>query len=98
MKFSLLSSYLVASITQVTSSAWELRTSSGQIHTGTLPQTQCQTIFIPRGAQISWNGSKGAATLQLFDVPGKCNQVYRIVIGAGEINASNDIYAYFVKP
>ncbi|KAJ5340768.1 hypothetical protein N7541_009892 [Penicillium brevicompactum] len=78
------------------STAWELR-ANNQVYTGTAPQG-CKPIFIPRGAKISWTGTKGARTLQVFNVQGKCTQVYRTVMGVGDINASNTIYGYVVKP
>lgn len=78
-----------------TSSAWELR-ANNQVYSGTKPQG-CKAIFIPRGAKISWTGSRGAQTLQVFNVQGKCSPVYRTVMGVGDINASNNIYGYVVK-
>ncbi|KAJ5907466.1 hypothetical protein N7495_000148 [Penicillium taxi] len=78
-------------------SAWELRINNQATpYTGSKTQA-CQPISIPRGAKISWVGSKGATTLQLFNVQGKCSQVYRTITGVGEINASSDIFGYMVK-
>lgn len=96
MKLSVLSTSFLALFVS-TSSAWKLR-ANGQVITGNAPTQGCKTIFIPRGAEIDWTGSNGARTLQLFNVQGKCNQVYRTVMGVGEINASNNIYGYMVKP
>lgn len=68
------------------------------------PNTDARPISVAKptrtraSAEISWTGSKGARTLQLFNVQGKCNQVYRTVMGVGDINASNNIYGYMVKP
>lgn len=93
MKFSMISAI---ALLLSTSSAWELR-ANNQVITGTAPRG-CTSIFIPRGARISWEGSKGARTLQVFNVRGSCSQVYRTVMGVGDINASNDIYGYVVKP
>ena len=95
MKFSFLSTYLLA-LSLSTSSAWDLRTNTGiHIHEQ-LPQG-CKSITIPRGAQISWTGSNGARTLQLFTEQGKCSQVYRTVMGVGDINASSNINGFVVK-
>jgi hypothetical protein len=95
MKLSILSASFIAMLVS-TSSAWELRVNN-QPYTGNAPKG-CTPILIPRGAQISWTGSQGARTLQLFNVQGKCSQVYRTVMGIGDINASNTIYGYMVKP
>lgn len=95
MKLSLLSTSFLALLASTTS-AWELR-ANNQVYTGTTPTQGCKPIYIPRGSKISWTGSNGARTLQLFNVQGKCNQVYRTVMGVGEINASNNIYGYMVK-
>lgn len=75
--------------------AWELRAGS-QTWTGSTPQA-CQAVFIPRGAKISWRGSRGASTVQFFNAQGSCRQVYRTVMGVGDINASNTLYGFVVK-
>ena len=95
MKLAMLSTSFIALFLS-TSSAWELR-ANGHKYTGNGPQG-CTSIQIPRGAEIGWYGTKGATTLQLFNTQGKCSQVYRTVKGVGEINASNNIYGYVVKP
>jgi hypothetical protein len=95
MKLATLSTSFIA-LLLTTSSAWELQ-ANGHVYTGNAPKG-CQSINIPRGSSISWTGSKGAETLQLFNVQGKCSQVYRTVMGVGDINASNNIYGYMVKP
>lgn len=77
------------------SEAWELRAGS-QKWTGSTPQG-CQAVLIPRGAQISWHGSRGASTVQFFNTQGSCRQVYRTVMGVGDINASNTLYRFMVK-
>ncbi|KAJ5809700.1 uncharacterized protein N7503_001918 [Penicillium pulvis] len=95
MKLSFLLTYLFA-LSLSTTSAWKLRTNTGiDIH-GTHTQG-CTAINIPRGASISWTGSNGARTLQFFTQQGKCSQVYRTVMGVGDINASSNIYGYVVK-
>jgi hypothetical protein len=76
-------------------SGWTLQAGS-QTWTGSTPQ-RCKSVFIPRGAQISWQGTQGASTVQLFNVQGSCSRVYRTVMGEGEINASNNIYGFIVK-
>ncbi|PYI35603.1 hypothetical protein BP00DRAFT_422038 [Aspergillus indologenus CBS 114.80] len=78
-----------------TAIAWELR-ANGQKWTGTKPQG-CTTVNIPKGAKISWSGSSGARTLQVYNAKGSCSQVYRTVQGVGDINASNNIYGFVVK-
>lgn len=95
MKFSFLLTYLFALLLSTTS-AWELRTNTG-IHIHGTHTQGCTTINIPRGASISWTGSNGARTLQVFNQQGKCSQVYRTVMGVGDINASSNIYGYVVK-
>ncbi|KAJ5637807.1 hypothetical protein N7490_007686 [Penicillium lividum] len=98
MKIYLLSTYLAALLVS-SSSVWELqiRGQDAQTITGTGPTKGCKTIYIPRGDSISWSGINGARTLQIFNTQGKCTQVYRTVMGEGEINASNNIYGYMVK-
>jgi hypothetical protein len=78
-----------------TATAWRLEAGS-QTWTGSTPQG-CRSVFIPRGAQISWQGSRGASTVQFFNVQGSCSRVYRTVMGVGDINASNNIYGFVVK-
>ncbi|CAI7615542.1 unnamed protein product [Penicillium pancosmium] len=75
--------------------AWQLKAGS-QTWTGSTAQG-CRTVFIPRGPQISWRGSRGANTVQFFNVQGSCSRVYRTVMGVGDINASNNIYGFVVK-
>jgi hypothetical protein len=96
MKLAMLSAPFIALILS-TSSAWELQ-AGNQVRTGKTPTKGCQAVYIPRGARISWTGSQGARTLQLFNTQGKCSQVYRTVMGVGDINASSNIYGYVVKP
>lgn len=76
-------------------SAWKLRAGS-QEWTGSGPHP-CTTVHILKGTQIAWHGSTGASTLQVFTT-GNCARVYRTVQGIGEINASEDIYAFDVRP
>lgn len=91
MKLSLISTLLAG-----TSSAWKLHAGQ-QVWTGSSPQG-CKAVTIPRGTEISWRGSPGAETLQVFNVKGSCSRVYRTVIGIGDINASNEIFGFVVKP
>jgi hypothetical protein len=81
-------------------SAWQLivtqRNGNTQSWAGTNPQG-CRTVDIPRGAEIYWQGSHGANTVQFFNVKGSCSRVYRTMMGQGEINASNNIYGFVVK-
>ncbi|RAH46635.1 uncharacterized protein BO95DRAFT_441878 [Aspergillus brunneoviolaceus CBS 621.78] len=81
--------------TSTTAAAWELR-ANGQKWTGTNPQ-RCTAVNIPKGAKISWSGSSGARTLQVYNMKGSCSRVYRTVQGVGDINASNNIYGFVVK-
>jgi hypothetical protein len=95
MKLCILSTPFIALLLS-TSSAWKLH-ANHQVITGSGPTKSCVNYYIPRGAEISWTGSQGARTLQLFNIQGKCSQVYRTVMGVGDINASNNIYGYMVK-
>jgi hypothetical protein len=92
MKLSILALYFA---TICAASSWKLRAGS-QTWTGSTPQG-CTAVFIPRGAQISWYGTRGASTVQFFNVEGSCSRVYRTVMGEGDINASNNIYGFIVK-
>lgn len=92
MKLSTWALYLT---TPCAATAWQLKAGS-QTWTGSTTQG-CKAVFIPRGAQISWRGSRGANTVQLFNVQGSCSRVYRTVMGVGDINASNNIYGFVVK-
>jgi hypothetical protein len=80
------------------SSAWELKAGNQKWSGKTPPKPPCQAVVIPRGAKISWYGTPGATTVQFFNTQGSCKQVYRTVAGQGEINASNTIYGFIVKP
>ncbi|KAJ5089966.1 hypothetical protein N7532_008650 [Penicillium argentinense] len=90
-----LSAWTLAAALLSTTSAWQLEAGS-QTWTGSTPQG-CKAVLIPRGTQISWRGSRGASTVQFFNVQGRCTQVYRTVMGVGDINASNTIYGFVVK-
>ncbi|KAJ5662056.1 uncharacterized protein N7477_009672 [Penicillium maclennaniae] len=74
---------------------WTLQAGS-QHWSGTKPQS-CTPVDIPRGAQISWTGTNGASTVQFFTTQGSCKNVYRTVMGIGDINASSNIYGFVVK-
>ncbi|KAJ5983956.1 hypothetical protein N7481_006055 [Penicillium waksmanii] len=78
--------------------AWKLKAGNQEWSGTTLPNPACQSVLIPRGAQISWKGSHGATTVQFFNTKGSCKQVYRTVAGQGDINASNTLYGFMVKP
>jgi len=78
------------------SSAWRLRANNLDI-SGKLPRG-CKDINIPGGSKISWTGSSGAQTLQLFNEQGKCNEVHGSVTGVGEFSSSDTIHGYIVKP
>ena len=75
--------------------SWKLEAGS-QTWSGSTPQG-CRSVYIRRGTEISWEGSPGARTLQLYNVQGSCSRVYRTVVGEGDINASNNIYGFVVK-
>lgn len=92
MKLLNLSTYLLI---LGTATSWKLEAGS-QTWSGSNPQG-CRPVFIRRGTEISWEGSPGATTLQIFNVQGSCSRVYRTVIGEGDINASNNIYGFVVK-
>ena len=96
MKLSVLAAPLISALLASTSSAWKLR-SGNQEWSGVSPQG-CTAVVIPRGAEISWRGSNGAETLEVFNVQGSCARVYRTVMGVGDINASNEIFGFVVKP
>ncbi|KAJ5775630.1 uncharacterized protein N7511_000641 [Penicillium nucicola] len=97
MKLSvLMTSFLALFVSTSSALEWELQINRQPPIKGTGPKG-CTPIVIPRGAQISWTGSNGGRTLQLFNTQGKCSQVYRTVMGVGDINASNTIYGYMVK-
>lgn len=91
-----LTSYALLFVTLAITPSWKLQAGS-QTWSGTNPQG-CKTVLIPRGAEISWRGIKGATTVQFFNTEGRCSTVYRTVQGVGEINASNNIYGFVVKP
>lgn len=95
-----LSTWALYLISLDVASAWQLfvteRNGNTQSLAGTNPQG-CHPVDIPRGATIDWIGSRGANTVQFFNVKGSCRSVYRTVTGQGEINASNNIYGFVVK-
>lgn len=97
MKLSTVAVPLMTLLAVDMTAGWKLQAGS-QHWSGTGPAPPgCTHVTIPRGAQISWTGSKGASTVQFFNTQGSCNQVYRTVMGVGDINASSNIYGFMVK-